>query len=387
MPAVVHGSGERHLTCGSQAAFRFSRFSKQYRSRLLAGLIDVNAFCSSALNRSVKPLLSNPHLANEALGRYVMMKHQTGKKGDLSLVKHGLLACQHLEPRVKGHLVSAWENLRVWEEQRSTQLRPPLPTTIWCMMIGLARGHGLVCRDSEKRAEWMAMAVLLELGFLCMLRPGELMKLQCSDVALPGSFTLNHAKAAIRIISPKNRRQFGNEQFVHLAHPHTIAWLRCLPIDESNKRIWPGKPQRFVSLFKQLLKELNVHDRGFVPASLRPGGATMFFGNGTAVSSLRFMGRWTVERSLEHYLQQATATQILNKLSEDAKATLLKLGHLCLNLVPSPQCHVPLPLLPKKRMQSESGSLLVSWCNHYAQLGCATWENKGPWWDLERCHL
>lgn len=385
MPILGNGLEDRQHTHGSQAAFRFSRFSKPYRSRLFAGLIDVNSFCITALNRSVKSLLTRPDLANEALGQYVMMKHQNGKKGDLSLVKHGLLACQHLEPRVKGRLVSAWENLRVWEEQRSTTLRPPLPTVIWCAMIGLARGHGLMSHEPEKRAEWMALAVLLELGFLCMLRPGELLKLRCADFALPGSFTLNHSKAAVRIISPKNRRQFGDQQFVHLSHPNTIAWLRCLPIDESDRLIWPSKPRRFGLLFKQLLRELKVHDRGFVPASLRPGGATMFFGNGIPVPSLRFMGRWTVEKSLEHYLQQATATQILNKLSEKAKSRLLKLGRLCLRLAPSPHCPVGLPILPKSRQPS--GSVLVSWCNHYAQLACTTWEDKGPRGSFERRHL
>ncbi len=126
-----------------QAVFRFSRFSSAYRSRLLAGLLDVQSFLREATGLSLQRVLSDPNLANEVLGCYVMSRHETHPAKSLSTVKHGLLGCQHLRPTIKGRLLTPWENLRVWEERKTTQLRPPLPAAIWCVMVGLARGHGL----------------------------------------------------------------------------------------------------------------------------------------------------------------------------------------------------------------------------------------------------
>ena len=44
----------------------------------------------------------------------------------------------------------------------------------------------------------------------------------------------------------------------------------------------------------------------------------MLFGQGVGISVLRFIGRWSAERSLEHYIQQAMATQIVNRLDATA---------------------------------------------------------------------
>lgn len=344
-----------------QAVFRFSRFSSAYRSRLLAGLLDVQNFLSATTSLSLHRVLDDPSLANEVLGCYVMSRHETHPAKSLSTVKHGLLGCQHLKPTIKGRLLTPWENLRVWEERKTTQLRPPLPVAIWCVMVGLARGHGLATSNLTRKFEWLCLASLLEIGFLCLLRPGELLKLKHSDFSFPGSFTNSHSHASIRVAAPKNRRQFGEQQFVTLGNPSAIEWLRLLCCESSEEKLWPSKPHRFVRLFKQLLKELQVDCYGFVPASLRPGGATMLYGCGIPISTLRFIGRWTVEKSLEHYIQQATATQILNRLSEKSIRRLSSVAAACLVLVPAPKCRGNLAFLSQDI--SSDGPSIISWCN------------------------
>ena len=52
-------------------------------------------------------------------------------------------------------------------------------------MTGLARGHGKVAHSRGERDERFLFAVLLELGFLCLLRPGELFRLKHSDFCIP----------------------------------------------------------------------------------------------------------------------------------------------------------------------------------------------------------
>ena len=106
-------------------------------------------------------------------------------------------------------------------------------------------------------------------------------------------------------MSPKNRRQFGEEQFVSLQNPNTIAWIQSLQLVDSPDPIWTAGTPQFAKLFKQLTIELGIQDCQFTPGSLRPGGATMLYGRGLSISQLRFAGRWTAGKSLEHYIHTA----------------------------------------------------------------------------------
>ena len=84
--------------------------------------------------------------------------------------------------------------------------------------------------------------------------------------------------------------------FVCLQNANTIAWLRDIHIENSKEKLWPSSRGVFVRMFKQITTELDITSCGFSPASLRPGGATMFFSRGTSIPVLRFMGRWTVRK-------------------------------------------------------------------------------------------
>ena len=120
----------------SQALFRFSRFSAPYRSRLLQGLCDLQDYCKQELGQSLRVLIRQHRVIDRFLGAYVMDRHASSSGKHLLLVKHALLGCQHLNPRLRGKLAISWENLRVWEEQEVANLRRPLPVPIWvCMEV------------------------------------------------------------------------------------------------------------------------------------------------------------------------------------------------------------------------------------------------------------
>ena len=114
------------------------------------------------------------------------------------------------------------------------------------------------------------------------------------------------------------------------------------------------------------MKELKLGDCKFTPASLRPGGATMYYSAGVSISTLRFMGRWSVERSLEHYIQLAMAAQIMNKLHPVAITRLKKLALLCLQQVWATETVTGVADLSSVR-KCESSELL-SWCRAYSRL-------------------
>ena len=352
----------------SPVLFRFSRFSKAYRSRLLCGLKDLQNFCRQEVGHNLSYVLSRADVADRVLGHYAMVRHQNTSGRSLSMVKHALLGCQHVRPALRGRIATSWENLRVWEEQKVGRLRPPLPIPLWCTMVGLARAKGLTARNPKIAFEWLVFAVLMELGVLCLLRPGELVKLKRQDVALPGDFAFGQPQAALRIEAPKNRRQFGKEQFVTLRHPNVISWLKFVMVGSEGDILWPSAPSRFSKLFKEIVSDLNLQSCRFTPGSLRPGGATLLYSRGTPIAVLRFMGRWTAERSLEHYIQQAMSTQIVNKLSSETTRRLKKLGWACFSILWHEEINDRLPSLPKDKQRE--GASLVKWAAAYAELGC-----------------
>lgn len=111
------------------------------------------------------------------------------------------------------------------KKQRTSRLRPPIPGPIWVMCLGLARAHGITESSRTQRDLWNAFAVLVEIGFVCVLSPGELINLVHADIALPGTFVTSQRHAALRVVAPKNRCQFGEHRFVLLKNSNAIAWL------------------------------------------------------------------------------------------------------------------------------------------------------------------
>ena len=362
-----HIDFSRHgMDKGAAVAFRLSRFSGPYRQRLLDGVKDLNDYCWASRNTTLEEIAAKPKTADAVLSEYVMCRFEDSTGASLSKVKHALLGAQHTFPRLKGRLATTWSNLKTWEEQRIARLRPPLPVAIWVLALGLARGHARTSKKCKEQQIWYVFATLMEVGLLCMLRPGELLTLTHKDLALPGSFVVAKGRAALRITSPKNRRQFGESQFVLVKNCNTIFWMTQMHQPGCSKTLWPSTAREFGRRFKQIMSELGVEACGFTPGSLRPGGATMYYNLNVPISTLRFMGRWTVEKSLEHYIQLAMATQIMNKLDESAVSRLSKLAPLCLSCVFEDRRLLEnLGPLPKK---GSSPAVIVAWCDAYAEL-------------------
>ena len=71
-----------------------------------------------------------------------------------------------------------------------------------------------------------------------------------------------------------------------------------------------------------------ISNMGLSPACLRAGGATWMLDENYEVSRIRFQGRWTNLRSMEHYLQTSRAQQlsleISSRVTSHLKHLLLK---------------------------------------------------------------
>ena len=114
----------------SAVAFRLSRFSGPYRQRLLAGLRDLQEFCVAEAHCSLTFILSHIHRADELLAEYVLQRHKKSEGQKLYVVKHALLCCQHIQPRLKGHIGTAWANLSLGRTEN-----PQVTTTASCFSL------------------------------------------------------------------------------------------------------------------------------------------------------------------------------------------------------------------------------------------------------------
>ncbi len=209
-----------------------------------------------------------------------------------------------------------------WEEQKPSSFRPPLPISLLIAISCKARQLGFKAGDIRLTEMWWRFAALVQLGFFAMLRPGELLQLKKSDVGLPNSLSLGSNHVVTKISHPKNSRQMGIQQFALLRHPDSINWVVWLVDQQSDDGLlWKHGAQKFRKMFKEVCSGLKLSPCRFSPASLRAGGAT-WRAESTDIGTLRFEGRWSNVRSLEHYVQVARAQQLMISIPDSVSAYL-----------------------------------------------------------------
>jgi hypothetical protein len=165
------------------------------------------------------------------------------------------------------------------------------------------------CEFTLVPGRWLAVAVLLRLGFFGLLRPTEIRTLRRKDLALPSDICLGTAgQLVIAITQPKTAKHFGKTQFVVVDDPVSIAWAEVAFVNmEPDAFLFSGSVGDFDAMFWDLLVYLGISGMGFTLASLRAGGATYFYRAGFAIEWLRFRGRWKAQTTLEHYIQEGTS--------------------------------------------------------------------------------
>eukprot|EP00435_Cladocopium_sp_Y103_P007248 s2633_g2.t1 len=303
---------------------RWEKYSVAYRRRLVeAG----RALCWFLRRRGIEwsdLAKVQANAIDELLAAFVQELNQTDSSASLRIAKHGVLFMQIWQPRLKKCLPTTWSHLLAWEELRPVSFRPPLPIAFLIAMMLEARLHSLKSENSEGE-DWLVFSALIGIGFFGLLRPGEIFSLRACDISLPNDISLGCAAAVVRIRHPKNARQMGRQQYASVCHPDVTNWLvwavkRC----QSNQSyLWQGSQQKFRSFFRNCCKRLKIGHCKFSPASLRAGGATWYVGRSRSdIGKLRFEGRWSNLRALEHYVQTARSQQLLLQVADQTSERL-----------------------------------------------------------------
>lgn len=222
-------------------------------------------------------------------------------------------------------LAGPWKIIRTWESLEPSKHHPPVPKQVLFALAATALAW-----------EWHRIAVLLLLGFLGLLRPSELIMLRRGDLSLP----CDHWEGDvlyIRIGAAKTRLKAARDQHVRVEEPCVALWIaRMLSSTPKWSRIWHGSLAAFKARWDRLQEEV-LHSCPFVPASLRPGGATFLFRLWDEnLQRLQWRGRWRSFRMLEIYVQELGAAEVWVTFSSKVRVRVASLGSLFAALLQVP---------------------------------------------------
>ena len=211
----------------------------------------------------------------------------------LSTVADALSGFHHFLPMTKRKLAYTWRLLRTWRKVEPPCRAIPLP-------VDLAKA-GIVAAILSGE---LYLAALLCLGFFCMLRTGELLKVRKQDLLV------RRRKAVVGLRCTKSGQQNAAMEAVSCDNPRAVEILQLCVEDQSRSpgsTLWQGSPQSFRAAFARLLKRLGVENFSFKPYSLRRGGATFLLQSHMPLEYILLRGRWRSASVARIYLQDGLA--------------------------------------------------------------------------------
>lgn len=197
-------------------------------------------------------------------------------------------------PRLRHRFPLCAVALRGWNKVAPSVSYPPLTLELTCALSATAALSG----------EWRA-GVAIYLAFHGLLRISEFLSLKTQDVAVSGDLRLGLVAkhVSLRLRTTKT----GPNQFVTLHDPAVLKLLDfVLDRTPPGGTLFPYSPHVFRRLFKSFCSTLGL-SAGYVPHSLRHGGATFLHLKGTPIEDILLRGRWSSNKSARRYIQAGRA--------------------------------------------------------------------------------
>ena len=208
--------------------------------------------------------------------------------------------------RIKLPTARLW--FRNWSREVIRRRALPLPMHI---LKGLA-GIALAARRLD-------LAVLLPLGFLCMLRTAELYGLTKADV------TFNPSGKTAIIALRRTRTSGPNTEEGVLHDPLVVKALKTLcDTLQPGETLYARKARFFWEDLRWLAKFIGFSHNRFSPYSLRRGGATWHMHAYGSLALTALIGRWKHERTAKIYIDGAAAEWASWQLTEKGEQLVKK---------------------------------------------------------------
>jgi integrase len=244
------------------------------------------------------------------------LNHLFRNGGSFAQAAHALFGLVHEAPRLKLKLHLARRCLKGWDRHRSHRSHPPLTWEL-TVVVALAmarRGHH-------------AAATATVLAFDCYLRVSEFSQLRRADIASAHDDRLgiHCTDMALRLANTKT----GPNRFVAVMDLHVAATVQgyldsthTVPADQP---VFGFTRDQYRRLFSSVCLDLGLGGLGYVPHSLRHGGATADFMLGSTIEQVMHRGRWAATSSATRYIQQGPALLV----NQQVPAQLVSIGRVC----------------------------------------------------------
>jgi Phage integrase family len=244
------------------------------------------------------------------------LNHLFCSGGSFTQAAHALFGLVHEAPRLRLKLHLARRSLKGWDRHRAHRSHPPLT---WELTVAIAlamarRGHH-------------AAATATVLAFDCYLRISEFSQLRRADIASAHDDRLgvHCTDMALRLANTKT----GPNRFVAVMDLHVAAavqgYLDSTTAVPADQRVFGFTRDQYRRLFSSVCLDLGLSGLGYVPHSLRHGGATADFMLGSTIEQIMHRGRWAATSSAARYIQQGPALLVSQQVPPD----LVTIGRVC----------------------------------------------------------
>ena len=171
------------------------------------------------------------------------------------------------------------------------------------------------------RAGYWTHAVGCLLSFDCYLRIGELCGIQHADIADVGDARVASTTQymCIRLAHTKT----GPNKWVTVRNTTVTAFVRSLLASSrrGNHPLFRFSPSQFRDIFKAACVALGVDGVGYVPHSLRHGGATHDHIHDMPLVDIMLRGRWASSKSARMYIQTGRALLLTQSIPSSTLRT------------------------------------------------------------------
>ena len=217
----------------------------------------------------------------------------------VSWATENLTGLQMLFPTLKGQLKPVWAMIATWRRRLPLRMKTPVPLQVVraCAVVALTKGSNA----------WLCFAVLLLVGFHCLLRPAEMANALRQHLLLP-SDGCQAGQAIFTILHPKTANRGAAIQSVVIDDPGLVDILeRLFGRFPPRTVLMPGGLKAMTTMFAACLTAMGVTTSSFNLSGVRAGGATQHFQVYANMGALQFRGRWDSVATLQHYIQMANA--------------------------------------------------------------------------------
>lgn len=211
-------------------------------------------------------------------------------------------------PKVRAHLPGSWALVSAWQRYELPTRAPPLPRE---MFFGIA--------EHLVRAGHPGMALGVLVGGHCVLRTTELVTLTFAQI----EFAADASSAIISLGLTKSGARRGASESVGVDLPWLAAALKAASLANAPGHTLVGvTAARFRTLFAEAVAKLGCSGWGFMPYSIRRGGATELWRMSGNLSKVTLRGRWGHASTTRVYVNDGLARLAEFRLPAEATREL-----------------------------------------------------------------